>query len=63
MLRGSLEGLRNFDLTEGKYQGSKALIAFNSSKVVHLVKSFYVTLDSESTGFLVRLSISEIIDH
>ena len=38
-----LKGLRNLNLTEGKYHDSKALIACNSSKVVHLVKSFYVT--------------------
>ena len=38
-----LNGLRNLDFTEGKYYGFKALIAYNSSKVVHLVKSFHVT--------------------
>ena len=38
-----LKGLRNLDLTEGKYHDSKALIACNSSKVLHLVKSFHVT--------------------
>ena len=38
-----LNGLRNLDLTEGKYHESKALIACNSGKVVHLEKSFHVT--------------------
>ena len=38
-----LKGLRNLNPTEGKYHDSKALIACNSGKVVHLVKSFHVT--------------------
>ena len=45
-----LKGLRNLDLTEGKYHDSKALIACNYSKVVHLVKSFHVTSVNNLAG-------------
>ncbi|WP_141211690.1 hypothetical protein [Pseudanabaena sp. SR411] len=38
-----VKGLRNLDLTEVKYHGSKVSIACNSSKVLHPVKSFHVT--------------------